>query len=260
MSAIAADPIQSARGAGLRYVSDAKPGIRRIRCGKGFRYRNTDGSSIRDPETLRRIRSLAIPPAWKNVWICPYARGHLQATGRDTKGRKQSRYHPRWREIRDETKYERMLAFGAALPEIRRQVEHDLALPGMPRRKILATVVRLMEATFIRIGGDEFTAKDFRTWAGTVLTCAALRQLEPFGSETEAKKNIIEAINRVASRLGNTRAVCRKCYVHPAVLDCYLAGAMPEAFSRNGLEKSALNHDESELLRLLKQRSEQPAK
>jgi DNA topoisomerase I len=348
MSAIAADPIQSARDAGLRYVSDAKPGIRRIRCGKGFRYRNTDGSSIRDPETLGRIRSLAIPPAWKDVWICPNPRGHLQASGRDAKGRKQSRYHPRWREVRDENKYERMLAFGAALPEIRRQVEHDLALPGMPRRKILATVVRLMETTFIRIGndeyarenhsfglttmrnrhvsvdgstvtfkfegksgvrhtvdltnrrmakiisrcqdipgyelfqyedseghhtidsadvndylreigGDEFTAKDFRTWAGTVLTCAALREIEPFGSETQAKKNIIEAINRVASRLGNTRAVCRKCYVHPAVLDCYLAGAMQEAFSRNGLEKSALNHDESELLRLLKERQEQPS-
>jgi DNA topoisomerase-1 len=273
----------------------------------------------------------------------------LQATGRDAKRRKQSRYHPRWREVRDETKYERMLAFATALPEIRRSVEHDLALAGMPRRKILATVVRLMETTFIRIGndeyakenhsfglttmrnrhvsvdgstvtfkfegksgvrhtvdftnrrlakiirqcqdipgyelfqyedseghhtidsadvndylreigGDEFTAKDFRTWAGTVLACAALRNFEPFGSETQAKKNIIEAINSVASRLGNTRAVCRKCYVHPEVLDCYLAGAMPEVFSKNGFEKSALDHDEAQLLRLLQQRSEHSTK
>jgi DNA topoisomerase I len=349
MHAIAIDPIQSAREAGLRYVSDAKPGIRRIRCGKGFRYLNPDGSSLRNPETLARIRSLAIPPAWKDVWICPNSKGHLQATGRDAKGRKQSRYHPRWREVRDETKYERMLDFAAALPEIRCSVEHDLALPGMPRRKILATVVRLMETTFIRIGNDEyakenhsfglttmrnrhvsvdgstvtfkfegksgvrhtvdltnrrlakiirhcqdipgyelfqyedneghhtidsadvndylreigggeFTAKDFRTWAGTVLACAALRDSKPFDSETQAKKNIMEAINNVASRLGNTRAVCRKCYVHPAVLDCYLAGAMPEAFSRNGMENSALDHDESQLLRLLQQRSEHTSK
>jgi len=345
MHATAIDPIQSAKEAGLRYVSDTKPGIRRIRCGKGFRYRNADGSPLRDTETLGRIRSLAIPPAWKDVWICPNPKGHLQATGRDAKGRKQSRYHPRWREVRDETKYERIIAFAAALPEIRRSVEHDLALSGMPRRKILATVVRLMETTFIRIGndeyakenhsfglttmrnrhvsvdgstvtfrfegksgvrhtvdftnrrlariirqcqdipgyelfqyedseghhtidsadvndylreigGDEFTAKDFRTWAGTVLTCAALRDFGPFASETQAKKNIIEAINSAASRLGNTRAVCRKCYVHPAVLDCYLAGAMPEVFSKNGFENSALDHDESQLLRLLQQHAE----
>lgn len=321
MEPITTDPVESAREAGLRYVSDTKPGIRRIRCGKGFRYRNPDGSPVKDAETLARIKSLVIPPAWKNVWICTSPKGHLQATGRDAKGRKQSRYHPRWREVRDETKYERMLAFGAALPAIRERVEHDLAIPGLPRRKVLATVVRLMETTYIRVGNEEyarenhsyglttlrnrhvnvdgstvtfkfqgksgirhsidltdrrlakiikrcqdipgyelfqyedsegrhsidsadvneylkevsghdFTAKDFRTWAGTVLACAALRELANFESESQAKKNVVQAIDVVAERLGNTRAVCRKCYIHPAVLDGYMGGTMAKLIEK----------------------------
>lgn len=346
MQVVTPDPVQSAKEAGLRYASDSHPGIRRIRCGKGFRYMQPDGTRVKDAETLARIKSLVIPPAWKDVWICPDPRGHMQATGRDARGRKQTRYHPRWREVRDETKYERMLAFGAALPAIREQVQRDLALPDMPRRKVLATVVRLMETTLIRvgneeyarenhsfglttmrnrhvsvngstitfkfqgksgvkhtidltnrrlariirrcqdipgyelfqyedseghhsidsadvneylheIGGQEFTAKDFRTWAGTVLTCASLLKLEPFDSETQAKKNIVETINSVASLLGNTRAVCRKCYVHPAVLECYLQGAMAKQFA-NGHHptNSSMECEERAVMRLLKRAEE----
>lgn len=347
MEATSTDPVQSAKEAGLRYVADTQPGIRRIRSGKGFRYVDANGSPVRDSETLGRIRSLVIPPAWKDVWICPSPRGHLQATGRDARGRKQARYHPRWRTVRDETKYERMLAFGAALPAIREQVDGDLALAGLPRRKVLATVVRLMETTCIRVGnveyarenhsyglttmrnhhvnvdgsnitfkfqgksgikhtidlndrriakivkrcqdipgyelfqyedkdghhsidsadvneylkeisGQDFTAKDFRTWAGTVLACTALRELAAFDSESQAKKNIVQAIDSVAERLGNTRAVCRKCYIHPAVLDCYLAGAMAAAAKALGNRAAdsaanALREEESILLNLLEQ-------
>ncbi len=313
---IITDPIESAKAAGLRYVSDAKPGIRRKRAGTGFTYIGVDDKPVRDTETLARIRSLVIPPAWTEVWICPDPRGHLQATGRDARGRKQSRYHPRWREVRDETKYERMMLFGEALPKVRERVERDLSLPGLPREKVLATIVRLMETTFIRVGNAEyarenhsyglttmrdrhariegstvrfqfrgksgvnhtidvndrrlarivkrcqdipgyelfqyldddgnhhtvdsadvndylreitdqhFTAKDFRTWAGTVLAATMLREFEAFESETQAKKNIVRAIEAVAARLGNTPSVCRKCYVHPAVLESYLSGAM----------------------------------
>lgn len=316
LQATVPDPSQSAKDAGLRYVTDSQPGILRKRCGKGFRYIGLDGKTMRDPEILARIKSLVIPPAWTNVWICTNPKGHLQVTGRDSKGRKQSRYHPRWREVRDETKYERMLIFGTVLPKIREQVEEDLATPGLSRRKVLATVVRLMETTFIRVGNEEyarengsyglttmrnrhvqvngstvtftfqgkskirhtldvhdrklariihrcqdipgyelfqyvdsegvpqpidsadvndylreisqedFTAKDFRTWAGTVLTCMTLREFEAFDSETQAKKNVVHAIKTVAKRLGNTPAVCRKCYVHPAVLEIYLSGTM----------------------------------
>jgi DNA topoisomerase-1 len=343
---IAADPVQSAKAAGLRYVSDAKPGIRRKRCRGGFRFVTPDGEPIHDSETLQRIRSLAIPPAWTRVWICPCADGHLQATGRDARGRKQSRYHPRWREVRDETKYERMIAFGDALPAIRERIEHDFDLPGMPRDKVLATVVRLMETTCIRVGNEEyarenhsyglttlrnrhaavhgetitfdfkgksgihhtidvrnrrlativkkcldmpgyelfqyldedgsrhsidssdvnqylhqitgqhFTAKDFRTWAGTVLAAMLLREFEPFTSPTQAKKNIVEAIKSVARRLGNTPSVCRKCYVHPAVLDHYLNGTMLQALESEVAQEvdqrlRALRREEFELLRLL---------
>ena len=350
------DPAESAKAAGLRYVSDTRPGIRRKRWRAGFRYLNVDGTPLRDKEVLGRIRSLAIPPAWTDVWISPIATGHLQATGRDVKGRKQSRYHPRWREVRDENKYERMMLFGQALPMIRERVESDLALPGLPREKVLATIVRLMETTFIRVGNEEyarenhsyglttmrrkhvdvegstitftfqgksrvkheidvsdrrlativkrcrdlpgyelfsyldadgeqhsidssdvneylreitnqhFTAKDFRTWAGTVLASMTLREFEPYESESQAKKNILRAIEAVAARLGNTPSVCRKCYVHPAVLESYMGGAMAEAvkqdLEREIAEQSqgiaeqteVLRREETALLRLLQQR------
>ncbi len=320
------DPIESAREAGLRYVSDDRPGIRRVRRGNGFRYVQPDGQPVRDRDTLRRIRSLAIPPAWTDVWICLLANGHLQATGHDARGRKQYRYHPRWRAVRDETKYDRLIAFGQALPRIRARVEQDLAQPGLPRSKVLATVVRLLETTLIRVGneeyartngsfglttlrnrhvsvegesvrfsfrgksgirhtirvddrrlarivqrcqdlpgqelfqyldddgtprdidsadvnaylheiaGQEFTAKDFRTWAGTVLAARALQEFESFDSQTQAKRNIVAAIESVSKRLGNTKAVCRKCYVHPAVLNAYLDGSLLETL-RQRVEK-----------------------
>jgi DNA topoisomerase I len=328
------DPIQSAKAAGLRYVSDTRPGIQRKRHGKSFRYIDPTGAPVRDQETLARIKSLAIPPAWTDVWICPNPNGHLQATGRDARGRKQSRYHPRWREVRDETKYSRMKIFGELLPAIRQQVERDLALAGLPREKILATIVRLLETTFIRVGNAEyarenhsyglttlrnkhvdvngsrvsfnfkgksgkqhsidlqdrrlarivqrcldlpgyelfqyldedgahhsvdsadvndylreitsqnFTAKDFRTWAGSVLACTMLQEFVTFASETEAKKNVVSAIEQVAARLGNTPSVCRKCYVHPAVLECYLDGAMAKTFA-NRVEEQVIQqvHD-----------------
>lgn len=325
---VVTDPVLSAKEAGLRYVSDAKPGIKRKKAGKGFIYIDAEGKRVRDSETQKRIRSLVIPPAWTDVWICADPRGHLQATGRDARGRKQSRYHPRWRAVRDETKYERMLLFGTALRSIRTRLEEDLALPGLPRNKVLATIVRLMERTLIRVGNDEyarqnhsyglttmrtkhvqvngstvvfsfrgksgkshtvgvedrrlarivrqcqdlpgyelfeyldesgethkidssdvndylrsisgedFTAKDFRTWAGTVLASLALREFDEFSSETQAKKNVVEAIKAVAQRLGNTPAVCRKCYVHPAVLECYLTGKLQRNIRRK-LEAAA---------------------
>jgi len=341
------DAVQSAKAAGLRYVSDTRPGIKRKRHGKYFRYVHSDGAPVHDKETLARIKSLVIPPAWNDVWICPIANGHLQATGRDARGRKQSRYHPRWRQTRDETKYERMLLFADALPLIRQQVEHDLARPNLPREKILAAIVRLMETTYIRIGNTEyartnrsyglttlrnrhvavkgatvtfdfkgksgvhhaidledrrlarivkrcldlpgyelfqyldedgelhsidsvdvneylreitnqhFTAKDFRTWAGTVLACASLRNFEAFESEAQAKKNIVQAVQAVAAQLGNTPSVCRKCYIHPAVLESYLEGTMLKIFTGQATKKmkegsTALRQEEHELLHLLR--------
>ena len=315
---VVADWKASAKAAGLRYVYDNKPGISRKRHGSGFRYVDPEGRPVRDAETLGRIKSLVIPPAWTNVWICPAANGHLQATGRDARDRKQGRYHPHWREVRDEHKYEHMMHFGQALPQIRARVEHDLARPGLSRTKVLATIVSLLEATFIRIGNPEyakenhsyglttmrrkhveihgstvtfhfkgksgvehtidvnnrrlarivkscrdipgyelfeyldeeghphtigssdvndylheitqqhFTAKDFRTWAGTLLACVTLSGFEACETEAQLKKNVVQAIASVAKRLGNTPSVCRKCYVHPAVVEAYLAGALTE--------------------------------
>ncbi len=343
------DPVEAAKAAGLRYVSDARPGIHRHRHGKHFRYAAPDGTPVRDEKTLARIKSLVIPPAWQDVWISPQPNGHLQATGRDVKGRKQSRYHPRWREHRDETKYERMTHFARALPIIRERVEHDLARPGLPREKVLATIVSLMEQTLIRVGnqeyardnksyglttmrnkhvevegsqitftfqgksrvnhtinlrdrrlasivkrcadlpgyelfqyldrdgtqhhidsadvneylhqisGEHFTAKDFRTWAGSVLTCDLLKESGPFETATEAKKKIAEAIKQVARRLGNTPSVCRKCYVHPAVLEAYLGGTSTTAAKRELDEEiaersHALRDEEQQLIDLLEQR------
>ena len=344
-----ADPVESAKAAGLRYVSDTGPGIRRKRAGKSFSYIGLDGKPIRDRETLARIRALAIPPAYTDVWISPSPRGHIQATGRDAKGRKQYRYHPRWREVRDETKYERMIAFGQALPKIREQTDRDLALPGLPRRKVLAAVVQLLEATLIRVGneeyarenrsyglttlrnrhvdvsgatvrfkfrgksgkehsigvrdrrlanvvkrceelpgqtlfqyrdedgelqtvdsddvneylreitGQDFTAKDFRTWAGTVLAALALQEFESFDSETQAKKNVVQAIESVAERLGNTPTVCRKCYVHPAVIDTYLEGSMLQTLRERADQEmadslKALRVEEAAVMAILQQR------
>ncbi|HEY1768098.1 MAG TPA: DNA topoisomerase IB [Terracidiphilus sp.] len=343
---ITLDPEESSKLAGLRYVTDAKPGISRKRRGTGFRYLDAEGSSILDEKVLARIKSLVIPPAWTDVWICSIANGHLQATGRDGKGRKQSRYHPRWRAVRDETKYERMKIFGEMLPMIRERVEHDLSLPGLPREKVVATIVRLLETTFIRVGNEEyarqnhsyglttmrnrhvdvsgskvrfnfqgksgkrhtidlsdrrlakivkrcldlpgyelfqyideegalhsvdasdvndylravtdrqFTAKDFRTWAGSVLACSVLRGFEVFETQSQAKKNVVQAIASVAERLGNTPAVCKKCYVHPEVLECYLCGTMMKTFEKqikSELSKSphGLRQEELDLLHLL---------
>lgn len=310
------DPVESAQAAGLRYVSDASPGIQRKRAGKGFSYVDLNGKPIRDRDKLQRLKGLGIPPAYTDVWICPNSNGHLQATGRDAKGRKQYRYHPRWREVRDETKYTRMLAFGEALPLIRERTQRDLGLSGLPREKVLATVVRLLETTLIRVGneeyakenrsfglttmrdrhvdisgstiqfqfrgksgkqhtvdlqdrrlakvvkrcqdvpgyelfqyldekgqrqtidsddvneylreiaGQDFTAKDFRTWAGTVFATLALQEFEAFDSQAQAKKNVVRAIETVAERLGNTPSICRKCYVHPEVINAYLDGSL----------------------------------
>jgi DNA topoisomerase-1 len=348
--AIITDLKQSSKEAGLRYVTDARPGFTRKRRGKSFQYFDADGKRITDEDTLGRIKSLVIPPAWTEVWICPIANGHLQATGRDARKRKQSRYHPRWRAVRDETKYERLRLFGDALPKIRDHVDRDLALQGLPREKVLATIVRLLETTFIRIGNEEyarenqsfglttlrnkhvdvegskvhfkfkgksgklhsidlndrrlarivkkcrdvpgyelfqyideegchrsidasdvndylrtitgepFTAKDFRTWAGTVLACSVLRELGNCETQTQAKKNVVEAIKTVAERLGNTPSVCRKCYVHPQVIESYMSGVMLKAFEppvKNEAAKTAheLRQEELDLLYLLEEKA-----
>jgi DNA topoisomerase-1 len=321
------DPPAAAKAAGLRYVHDDRPGIRREAGGDGLRYFDAHGKPVEDEATLKRIKSLAIPPAWTDVWICPQANGHLQATGRDARGRKQYRYHPKWRSVRDEVKYERMINFGRSLPQIRREVDRALALPGLPRDKVLATIVYLLEATMMRIGNDEYarenksyglttlrnrhvkidgsevkfrfrgksgvyhdvkvhdrrlariiqrtrdlpgqdlfqyldengethtvgsadvndylrsitgedyTAKDFRTWSGTVLAALALQEFEKVDSEAQAKKNVVRAIESVAEKLGNTPSVCRKCYVHPAVLDAYMDGTMLEGLRARAEEK-----------------------
>jgi DNA topoisomerase I len=345
---IVLDPVKSAERAGLRWVCDDRPGLRRRRAGKkSFRYFDADGKPVRDERTLERIRKLAIPPAWTDVWICPSPNGHLQATGRDARGRKQYRYHPRWRERRDETKYDKMLVFGYALPLLRARVEADLGRPGLPREKVLATVVRLLETTLIRVGNEEYaranksfglttlrnhhvdvkgaelrfefrgksgvqrrvsvhdrrlarvvrrcqdlpghelfqyvddegerhtidssdvnqylreitnqelTAKDFRTWNGTVLAAAALREAMQTGPRGRSQRVVTRCIDRVAQRLGNTKAVCRKCYVHPAVIEAYLDGtletalaAAPDAQAKRHL--AALDADELAVLLFLR--------
>jgi DNA topoisomerase I len=311
-SAIAEEMVAAAEEAGLQYVSDERPGYRRKAKGKRFDYFDTEGKLIRDEQRLLRIGRLAVPPAWTDVWICPSPNGHIQATGRDARNRKQYRYHERWREVRDENKFDRLAQFAKALPNIRRRVAQDLRLPGLSRRKVLATIVRLLERTFIRIGneeyarenksfglttlknrhvtvrgaqvrfrfrgkskrqhevdvtdrrvakvigkcqdlpgqdlfqyvdddanvqsvtsqdvneylrqiaGEDFTAKDFRTWGGTVLAAIALSTQEEFQTKKQAKTNIKTAICAVAELLGNTPAVCRKCYVHPVIVEAYL--------------------------------------
>ncbi len=339
------DPVQAAEAAGLEYVSDDEPGIRRKRAGKSWSYIGLDGKPIKDASELKRLRSLAIPPAWTDVWISPNPNGHIQATARDAKGRKQYRYHPRWREARDETKYTRMILFGHALPHIRERVEHDLARSGLPKQKVLAAVVRLLEETHIRVGNDEyatknnsyglttmldehvnitgtkvefefrgksgkdhqidikdrrlasivkrcqelpgqrlfqyldengetlsissgdvnaylkeitgedFTAKDFRTWAGTILAAEALWQQEPSKSQTAAKKVVVQAIDNVAGALGNTRAVCRKSYIHPNVIQAYMDGTLRDILERHakaeGVPVAGLRPEERALLGFL---------
>lgn len=349
------EPAISAREAGLRYVSDERPGITRKGSGARVRYFSVDGKPLRDPKELGRIKRLAIPPAWTAVWVSPWANGHLQATGKDARGRKQYRYHPDWRSVRDENKYGRVLAFGRALPRIRRRVARDLRQPGLPRAKVLATVVKLLEVTLIRVGneeyardnhsyglttmknrhakvsgekvsfefqgksgkrhqidvrdrklasivrkcqelpeqelfayvaedgstvdvksqdvndylrevtGESFTAKDFRTWSGTVLAAIALREFEKFTNQKEAKSNIVRAVESVAKMLGNTPAVCRKSYVHPEILESYLEGATIATLQQAGAralrkELRALKPEEAAVMMLLQERLTQAKK
>ena len=312
------EELEAARAAGLRHVNDAMPGIRRLVHGGGFVYRDAGGTPVRDKETLARIRALTIPPAWTGVWICASERGHVQATGRDARGRKQYRYHAKWRKIRDEAKFGRLIDFAEALPGLRRRVLRDMKLPGLARGKVIATVVRLLDKTLIRVGNDEyardngsyglttmrakhttvsgstvrfefkgksgkmhsvdvndaraarvvrvcrelpgyelfqyldeegerrtvgsedvndyvrevtgqdFSAKDFRTWAGTVFCATALANVGGFETEREAKANVGDAIKAVAALLGNTPAVSRACYVHPELLNSYVDGTFEQ--------------------------------
>jgi len=350
-----ADPRDAADLAGLRYISDARPGISRRKSGRGFTYRKADGEKLADPRVLERIRTLAIPPAWTDVWICPLADGHIQATGRDARGRKQYKYHERFREIRDSNKYEHVVSFARALPGIRAKVQEHLAQRGLPRQKVLATVVQLLESTLIRVGNDDYarsnksyglttlknrhadvngsevrfrftgkggkqwslkvkdrriariirqcqelpgqeliqyldddgkpqdvtsndvndylreitgldiTAKDFRTWAGTVLAAMALQEFKSFDSDAQAKRNLRQAIERVAARLGNTPTICRKCYIHPDVINSYLDGnlaleikAEVESELREGV--GGLEPEEAAVLAMLRNPLEQSAK
>jgi DNA topoisomerase-1 len=343
------DPEAAAKAAGLHYVDDSAPGFTRKKVGTGFGYRDTDGKIVRDPEIIKRIRSIGIPPAYTDVWICPDPRGHIQATGRDAKGRKQYRYHARWSEIRDSTKYAHMLEFAHALPKIRARIDADMKRPGLPREKVLATVVHLLETTLIRVGNEDYvkenksyglttlrnrhvdvdgkelrfefkgksgklwklrienrrvakvvkacqelpgqhlfqyidedkerqavtsadvndylreisgldiTAKDFRTWAGTVLAAIALSEFEAVDSQALAKKNIKAAIERVSSRLGNTPTICRKCYVHPEVFNSYLDGNLLSDIKQEVEEElkqdiADLRPEEAALLALLHRR------
>jgi DNA topoisomerase I len=343
-----ASALEAAREAGLKWVTDTQPGIYRKKKGSGFIYVDAQGKQVRNEDDLYRARSLVIPPAWTDVWICPSEYGHIQATGRDAKGRKQYRYHPRWREVRDGTKYHRMMHFAKTLPRIRRRVRKDLSLPGLPREKVLAAVVRLLETTLIRVGneeyakenesfglttmqdrhakfngagvkfrfkgksgvahdidlgdkklarivkacrdlpgqelfqyidngkvcdigsedvneylkeiaGEEFTAKDFRTWAGTVLAAKALQEYENFTSQRQAKRFMVAAVESVAKKLGNTKAVCRKCYIHPEVFNSYLDGTLVQTL-RQQVEKQlsgplrGLRPAEAAVLVLLQQR------
>lgn len=325
--------VAAARAARLRHVTDDMPGISRHRAASGFDYRDLDGNLIRDFDILSRIKSLAIPPAWTAVWICPLPNGHIQATGRDARGRKQYRYHPRWRQTRDETKFDRMLMFSRVLPRIRARVGADLRRHGLPRERVLAAIVRLLELTLFRIGnseysrtnnsfglttlrhrhaaitgdtirlafrgksgvwnesrvsdrrlarivkscrdlpghelfqylddgghrhtvgssevndylreisGEEITAKDFRTWAGTYLAAMALQQLGPAISRARPQATLVRAVEQVARHLGNTVAVCRKCYIHPAIFEGYLDGTLLKALERRVKNYQSRNID-----------------
>ena len=351
MSATAENPREAAKEAGLRYSSDDRPGIRRRRRGRGFQYLDAHGRTITDREERARIDALAVPPAWTDVWICPSPNGHLQATGRDARGRKQYRYHPRWRELRDEAKYDRMLAFAAALPRIRRRVDRDIARKALSKPRVVATIVRLLDETGIRVGNDEyarengsfglttmrkrhaevegssvafrfrgksgkttdvdvtdprvarvlrrceglpgqhlfqyvdedgepvdvdsddvnaylremaggdFTAKDFRTWTGTVLAAWALEELGEAGSQTQATRQVVRAVESVAKELGNTPAVCRSAYIHPQVIETHLEGNLAQLLGREADRRVAqgmrgLTAHEAAVLALLRRRLE----
>ena len=346
------DPTRSAAVAGLRYVNDDRmPGIRRTGRSTRFRYLLPSGRLLRDESVVERVKRLGIPPAWTDVWICPDPNGHLQATGRDARGRKQYRYHPRWREVRDEVKYGRLIAFADALPAIRARTDADLARPGLSREKVLAAVVQLLEKTLIRVGneeyarqngsiglttmkdgharidgtrvrfafrgksgvshavdlqdrrlarivkacrdlpgyelfqylddegrrqtidssdvnaylrevsGQDFTAKDFRTWAGTVLAAQALADTARREPEMPAKRTVVAAIEAVAKRLGNTRAVCRKCYIHPAILDAYMEGATIRTIvaRARSADKAALGPEERAVVEMIEARLQKSA-
>ena len=343
------EPRAVARASGLRYSTDDRPGFTRQPSGEGFLYLDTDGKRITDEDTLERIRKIVIPPAWTDVWICPWPNGHLQATGRDARGRTQYRYHARWREQRGAENFARMIAFAKVLPKIRRRAERDLAKRGLPREKVLGVVVRLLELTLIRVGNDEyarvnrsfglttlrdrharidgtsvkfrfrgkaglmhevglrdrrlasiirrcqelpgqelfqylddvgnvrdvtsddvndyireasggdFTAKDFRTWAGTLLAYRALRALQPEDHGPAAKKNVVQAMRVTAEKLGNTPAVARGSYVHPAVLDAYLEGGLGGALVDAAEDQAvppteADRNEEMAVIKLLRQR------
>jgi DNA topoisomerase-1 len=334
---------------GLRYVSDRGPGYTRRRTRKSFSYYDADGKRIANKDIIRRIKSIAVPPAYERVWICPSPNGHIQATGFDARGRKQYRYHAKWRELRDQNKYEHIMEFAAALPRLRRKVAADLKRDGLPREKILATVVRLLEKTLIRVGNAEyasanksyglttmrrrhvaitggtlrfaftgksgkewklavhdkriaavvkrcadiaghelfkfidedgatcsidsgdinayireitqqdFTAKDFRTWAGTVLAALALSEYKKYDSAAEAKRNVVGAIEKVAKQLGNTPAICRKCYVHPEILTAYMSGDLAQMIEAKIADRfkrqyATLNPEEVMVLAFLRKR------
>ena len=351
---IVTDPEQAAADARLRYVSDDQPGYSRKRKGDDFEFFDTEGKPIEDEQRVLRIKRLAIPPAWTDVWICPSPNCHIQATGRDARRRKQYRYHERWREVRDENKYEKMVSFGQAISKIRKRVDEDLSLPGLPRNKVLATVVHLLERTFIRVGNEEyardnksfglttmrdqhvevkgsklefrfrgksgirhevdvadrriakivsklqdlpgqelfqyvdddgevgditsqdvndylreitnedFTAKDFRTWAGTVMAAIALQAVGGFETKKQAKANIKTAISAVSKVLRNTPAICRKCYIHPAILETYLSGDAIEGLkqrTKEALESETIDLREGEaaILKFLQMRLEKKA-
>jgi DNA topoisomerase-1 len=345
------DARSHARDASLRYVSDAAPGIRRVRRSDAFEYRLPDGELVRDAEQLARIKKLAVPPAWTDVWICASPNGHLQATGRDARGRKQYRYHASWRATRDANKFDRLLAFARVLPKLRARVAADQRLAGLPREKVLATLVHLLETTLIRVGNEEyardngsyglttlrnrhldiegsrlifkfagksgkrhnvdvhsprlarivrrmrelpgqelfqyldddgiarsvastdvnaylreavggdFSAKDFRTWQATVLTAIELARIGTAGSVVEAKRNVTAAVTAAAERLGNTPAICRKSYVHPAVIDAYMDGVtirLAPSAPTEEIKDASLSAEERSVLRLLRARAATP--
>lgn len=341
MKPISLSAVREAKSMGLTYLVDVVPGLSRVKRGKRFEYLGTNGKPVRQPHVLKRIAALVIPPAWSQVWVSPNPNGHLQATGRDARGRKQYRYHSNWRASRDATKFHRLLDFGAALQAIRDRTNADLRKPGLSREKVIATVVQLLELTLIRVGneeyartnktyglttmkdkhvdvrgatlrfhfrgksgkehdidvrdrrlaaivarcqelpghelfhffdaegvkhtvgssdvnaylreitGEEFTAKDFRTWAGTVLATQALWACEACSTKTQAQKNVVQVVKAVAAKLGNTPTVCRKSYIHPEVLQGYLGGALGPAV-KSVRPRGALKAHEVAVLKTLK--------